>query len=55
MLNEFAFAAFRENRLLVPTLLALAISTVLNTFYFARTLIRVYNTRGSGCARSRRY
>lgn len=42
----FAFAAFRENRLLVPTLLALAISTVLNTFYFARTLIRVYNTRG---------
>ena len=41
----FAFAAFRENTRLVPTLLALAVSTVLNTFYFARTLIRIYNTR----------
>lgn len=41
----FALAAFREERYLIPTLLALAVSTVLNTFYFARTLIRVYNTR----------
>ena len=26
----------------VPTLLALALSTILNTFYFARTIIRLY-------------
>lgn len=44
----FALAAFREEVYLVPTLLALAVSTVLNTFYFARTLIRVYNTRDLG-------
>ena len=42
----FALAAFREEAKLIPTLLALAVSTVLNTFYFSRTLIRVYNTRG---------
>lgn len=47
----FALAAFREEAWLIPTLLALAISTVLNTFYFARTLIRVYNTRGLGPVR----
>ena len=41
----FALAAFRENIRLIPTLLALAVSTVLNTYYFARTLIRIYNTR----------
>ncbi len=47
----FALAAFREERFLIPTLLALAISTVLNTFYFARTLIRVYNTRDLGAVK----
>lgn len=41
----FAFAAFRENLRLVPTLLALAVSTVLNAYYFTRTLIRIFNTR----------
>ena len=29
-------------------LLALAVSTILNTFYFARTVIRIYNTRDLG-------
>lgn len=44
----FALAAFRAGGKLVPTLLALAVSTVLNTFYFSRTLIRVFNTRDLG-------
>ena len=44
----FALAAFRAEGKLIPTLLALAVSTVLNTFYFARTLIRVCNTRDLG-------
>ena len=44
----FALAGFRETGKLIPTLLALAVSTVLNTLYFARTLIRIYNSRGLG-------
>ena len=28
---------------MIPTLLVLAVSTVLNAFYFTRTLIRIYN------------
>lgn len=39
----FAISAFHVNVKLVPTLIALAISTILNTFYFARTLIRLLN------------
>ena len=35
----FALAGFRGGILVVPTLIALAVSTVLNTFYFARTVI----------------
>ena len=42
----FALAGFRSGGLVVPTLLALAVSTVLNTFYFARTVIRIYIKRG---------
>ena len=42
----FALAGFRGGGLVVPTLLALAVSTVLNTFYFARTVIRIYIKRG---------
>ncbi len=44
----FALAAFHTVGRLVPTILALAVSTILNTFYFARTVIRVYNTRDLG-------
>lgn len=44
----FALAAFRAEERLVPTMLALALSTILNTFYFARTVIRIYNTRDLG-------
>ena len=32
----------------VPTLLALALSTILNTFYFARTIIRLYTPGTTG-------
>lgn len=39
----FAISAFHANRKLIPTLIVLAISTILNTFYFARTLIRLFN------------
>jgi len=39
----FAVSAFNANVKLIPTLIVLAISTVLNTFYFARTVIRLYN------------
>ena len=42
----FALAGFRGGILVVPTLIALAVSTVLNTFYFARTVIRIYIKRG---------
>lgn len=38
----FALAALRANVKLLPTLIVLAISTVLNTVYFARTIIRLY-------------
>lgn len=44
----FALAAFRTVRKLVPTLLALALSTVLNTLYFARTVLRLYNKKENG-------
>lgn len=39
----FAVSAFHSNGKIIPTLIALAVSTVLNTFYFARTVIRLYN------------
>lgn len=39
----FAVSAFRANVKLIPTLIALAVSTVLNTFYYARTVIRLFN------------
>ena len=40
----FGLAAFRASApKLVLTLLVLAVSTVLNTFYFARTVLRIYN------------
>lgn len=38
----FALAAFRANVKMVPTLIILALSTVLNTLYFARTVLRIY-------------
>ena len=39
----FAVSAFHANLKMIPTLIVLAVSTVLNTIYFARTLIRIYN------------
>ncbi len=39
----FAVSAFHSDFKMIPTLIVLAISTVLNTVYFARTLIRIYN------------
>ena len=39
----FAISAFHANVKLIPTLIVLAVSTILNTFYFARTVIRLYN------------
>lgn len=39
----FAISAFHANVKLIPTLIVLAISTILNTFYFAKTLIRLFN------------
>ena len=38
----FALSAFRANVKMVPTLIILALSTVLNTLYFARTVLRIY-------------
>lgn len=39
----FALSAFRANVKMVPTLIILAVSTVLNTIYFARTVLRIYS------------
>lgn len=39
----FAISAFHSNIKLIPTLIVLALSTILNTFYFTRTLIRLLN------------
>lgn len=39
-----ATAGLASKNKLVLTLIVLAISTILNTFYFARTVIRIYNT-----------
>lgn len=39
----FAVSGFHAEIKLLPTLLVLAVSTILNTFYFGRTLIRLYN------------
>lgn len=39
---RFALAAFERQNLIVPTLIVLAISTVLNTLYFARVVIQLY-------------
>ena len=50
----FADAAFHAGGKLIPTLLALAVSTILNTFYFMRALIRLYvRPSASGAARVR--
>lgn len=50
----FADAAFHAGVKLIPTLLALAVSTILNTFYFMRALIRLYvRPSASGAARVR--
>ena len=38
----FALSAFQANVKMVPTLVILALSTVLNTLYFARTVLRIY-------------
>jgi len=48
----FAAAAFENaHNKMVPTLIALAISTVLNTIYFAKTIIRIYTIPGRGTAK----
>lgn len=39
----FALSAFHANVKMIPTLVVLAVSTVLNTLYFARTVIRLYD------------
>ncbi len=39
----FARAAFQSELKMIPTLVVLGISTVLNTLYFARTILRLYN------------
>jgi len=43
----FAQAAISESPKMVITLAALAISTILNTMYFLRTVITIYSSRGS--------
>ena len=42
----FAAAGLHGAGKLVPTLVALAVSTLLNTFYFGRTIIRLYHPSG---------
>jgi multicomponent Na+:H+ antiporter subunit D len=39
---RFGLAAFDNPKLIVPTLIVLAISTILNTWYFMRVVIRLY-------------
>lgn len=39
---RFGVAAFENAKLLVPTLIVLAVSTLLNTWYFMRVVIRLY-------------
>ena len=46
----FALSAFRANIKMIPTLVVLAVSTVLNTLYFARTVIRLYNNQETALA-----
>lgn len=42
----FGAAAFEStHNKMIPTLIALAVSTILNTMYFARTIIRIYTKR----------
>lgn len=41
----FSQAAVGHNVKMLPTLIALAISTVLNTVYFMKTVIRIYSSR----------
>ena len=43
---RFALAAFSRTSLIVPTLIVLALSTVLNVLYFARVLIHIYTPAG---------
>lgn len=42
----FAQAGFHGENKLLPTLIVLAISTVLNAFYFMRTVVRIYSPPG---------
>ena len=45
----FGMAAFDStHNKMIPTLIALALSTILNTLYFARTILRIYNTPKNG-------
>ncbi len=44
---RFGLAAFDNPKLIVPTLIVLAVSTILNTWYFMRVVIRLY-TPASG-------
>ena len=39
---------FRFNKQLVPTLIVLGISTILNAIYFMKTVIRIYTPVGEG-------
>lgn len=51
----FATAAVGDSKRMIPTILVLAISTVLNTIYFLRTVMRIYmpaETAGNPVARS---
>lgn len=40
---EFATAAVGDSKRMIPTIIVLAISTVLNTIYFFRTVMRIYS------------
>ena len=43
---RFALAAFERTALIVPTLVVLALSTVLNALYFVRVVVALYTTDG---------
>lgn len=44
----FASAGFHANAKMLPTLIVLALSTILNAFYFMRTVVRIYSPAGEG-------
>lgn len=45
---EFATAAVGDNKRMIPTIIVLAVSTVLNTIYFFRTVMRIYTPAKDG-------